>query len=170
LDQVRESFAEFTRRSPGSQFKEWEILFANQKAYQFTRTDNPGFYAVYIPCYLGARNSFLFAGARVIHIPVDDEGFDLAGAIKRYRSARLVYATPSHQFPLGVTMSLSRRLALLEWAQRSDAFIVEDDYNSEYRYAGRPLASLQGLDKDGRVIYMFDVGNPDVVFIARDFA
>jgi GntR family transcriptional regulator/MocR family aminotransferase len=106
------------------------------------------------PGYSGARNAFLFAGARVAHIPVDREGFDLAAAIKRYKRARLVYVTPSHQFPLGITMSLSRRLALLEWAKRSDAFIIEDDYNSEYRYAGRPLASLQGLDRDGRVIYI----------------
>jgi GntR family transcriptional regulator/MocR family aminotransferase len=106
------------------------------------------------PCYPGARNAFLSAGAKVIHIPVNDEGFDLASAIKRYKRARLVYVTPSHQFPLGVTMSLARRLALLEWAKRSDAFIIEDDYNSEYRYAGRPLASLQGLDTDGRVIYI----------------
>jgi GntR family transcriptional regulator/MocR family aminotransferase len=104
------------------------------------------------PCYPGARNSFLFAGAKVIHIPVDREGFDLAGAIEHYKSARLVYVTPSHQFPLGITMSLARRLALLEWARRSNSFIIEDDYNSEYRYAGRPLASLQGLDKAGRVI------------------
>src|SRR5207245_851758 len=91
---------------------------------------------------------------KVIHIPVDREGFDLDRAIKHYKHARLVYVTPSHQFPLGITMSLSRRLALLEWAQRSNALIIEDDYNSEYRYAGRPLASLQGLDKAGRVIYI----------------
>ncbi len=106
------------------------------------------------PGYPGARNSFLFAGAKVNYIEVDHEGFDLAGAIKRYKSARLVYVTPSHQFPLGITMSLSRRLALLEWAERSNALIIEDDYNSEYRYAGRPLASLQGLDTAGRVIYI----------------
>lgn len=106
------------------------------------------------PCYPGARNAFLSSGAKVIHIPVNDEGFDLPSAIKRYKRARLVYVTPSHQFPLGVTMSLSRRLALLEWAKHSNAFIIEDDYNSEYRYAGRPLASLQGLDRDGRVIYI----------------
>jgi GntR family transcriptional regulator/MocR family aminotransferase len=106
------------------------------------------------PCYPGARNAFLSAGARVIHIPVDQEGFDVARAVKRHKKARLVYVTPSHQFPLGVTMSLSRRLELLDWAKRSDAFIIEDDYNSEYRYAGRPLASLQGLDTDGRVIYI----------------
>lgn len=106
------------------------------------------------PCYPGARNALLSAGAKVVPVPVDEEGFDLASALKRSLRARLVYVTPSHQFPLGITMSLSRRLALLEWAKRADAFVVEDDYNSEYRYAGRPLASLQGLDQCGRVIYI----------------
>jgi GntR family transcriptional regulator/MocR family aminotransferase len=93
-------------------------------------------------------------GARIVPVPIDDEGFDLQTARKRSRKARLIYVTPSHQFPLGVTMSLPRRLSLLEWARERDAFIIEDDYNSEYRYAGRPLASLQGLDRDGRVIYV----------------
>jgi len=74
--------------------------------------------------------------------------------LKRRRGARLVYVTPSHQYPLGVTMSLSRRLALLDWARQSGALIVEDDYNSEFRYSGRPLSSLQGLDKNGGVIYV----------------
>jgi GntR family transcriptional regulator/MocR family aminotransferase len=106
------------------------------------------------PCYPGARNALLSAGARVVSVPVDEEGFDLAHAMQLSRKPRLVYVTPSHQFPLGVTMSLSRRLALLEWAKTSGSFIVEDDYNSEFRYAGRPLASLQGLDQDGRVIYL----------------
>lgn len=106
------------------------------------------------PCYLGARGALHCAGAKVVPVPVDDEGFDLSAALKRDRKARLVYVTPSHQFPLGVTMSLSRRLALLEWASRAKAWIVEDDYNSEFRYAGRPLASLQGLDGEGRVIYV----------------
>ena len=106
------------------------------------------------PCYPGTRNVLLSAGAKVVPVPVDEEGFDLASALQRSRKARLVYVTPSHQFPLGVTMSLSRRLALLEWAIRSGAFVIEDDYNSDFRYAGRPLASLQGLDQDGRVIYL----------------
>ncbi len=106
------------------------------------------------PGYPGARNALLAAGANVISVPIDEEGFALAKAVRTRPQARLVYVTPSHQFPLGVTMSLSRRLALLEWAKRSNAFIVEDDYDSEYRYAGRPLAALQGLDQDGRVIYV----------------
>lgn len=106
------------------------------------------------PCYLGARNGLLMAGAKVVPVPLDAEGFDLAAALKRRKNARLIYVTPSHQFPLGVTMSLSRRLAVLEWAKESDAWIIEDDYNSEFRYAGRPLPSLQGLDSNGSVIYI----------------
>jgi GntR family transcriptional regulator / MocR family aminotransferase len=106
------------------------------------------------PGYLGARDIFAATGARLVPVPIDEEGFDLQTARKRSRKARLAYVTPSHQYPLGVTMSLTRRLNLLEWARERDAFIIEDDYNSEYRYGGRPLASLQGLDRDGRVIYL----------------
>ncbi|HVF87570.1 MAG TPA: PLP-dependent aminotransferase family protein [Pyrinomonadaceae bacterium] len=106
------------------------------------------------PCYHGTRDIFAATGARLVHVPIDAEGFDLQTARKRSRRARLVYVTPSHQYPLGVTMSLARRLNLLEWARDRDAFVIEDDYNSEYRYSGRPLASLQGLDRDGRVIYL----------------
>jgi GntR family transcriptional regulator/MocR family aminotransferase len=85
---------------------------------------------------------------------VDDQGFDLAAGLKLCRTARLAYVTPSHQYPLGVTMSLSRRLALLDWAKQTGAWVIEDDYNSEFRYSGRPLSSLQGLDQNGRVIYV----------------
>jgi GntR family transcriptional regulator / MocR family aminotransferase len=106
------------------------------------------------PGYLGARDIFMAKGARVVPVPIDEEGFDLQTARKRSPKARLIYVTPSHQFPLGVTMSLARRLSLLEWARERDAFVIEDDYNSEYRYSGRPLPSLQGLDRDGRVIYV----------------
>jgi GntR family transcriptional regulator / MocR family aminotransferase len=106
------------------------------------------------PGYYGARDIFAATGARLVPVPVDAEGFDLQTARKRSGKARLAYVTPSHQYPLGVTMSLARRLNLLEWARDRDAYVVEDDYNSEYRYRGRPLASLQGLDRDGRVIYL----------------
>ena len=106
------------------------------------------------PGYLGARDVFAARAARMVSVPIDNEGFDLQTAKNRSAHPRLIYVTPSHQFPLGVTMSLSRRLSLLEWAGERDAFVIEDDYNSEYRYAGRPLASLQGLDCDGRVIYV----------------
>jgi GntR family transcriptional regulator/MocR family aminotransferase len=103
------------------------------------------------PCYQEARSAFAAIGAKIIPIPVDAEGLNLAAAKQK---AKLIYVTPSHQYPLGVTMSLPRRLALLEWARTCNAWIIEDDYNSEFRYAGRPLASLQGLDQAGRVIYV----------------
>jgi GntR family transcriptional regulator/MocR family aminotransferase len=106
------------------------------------------------PGYIAGRGSLRGAGAEVAPVPVDEQGLDIAAGIAAAPHARMVYVTPSHQYPLGVTMSLARRLALLEWAGRADAWVLEDDYDSEYRYAGRPLAALQGLDADGRVIYL----------------
>jgi GntR family transcriptional regulator/MocR family aminotransferase len=105
------------------------------------------------PGYPGARGALIAAGIRLAPVPVDAEGLVVRRGAQRAPRARLVYVTPSHQYPLGVTMSLNRRLALLEWASRSGAWILEDDYDSEYRYSGRPLAALQGLDTVGRVIY-----------------
>jgi GntR family transcriptional regulator/MocR family aminotransferase len=106
------------------------------------------------PGYAGARGAFLGAGAQVIPVPVDHEGLVVDRGVQRAPDARLVYLTPSHQFPLGVTMSLARRLALLDWAKRANAYIIEDDYDSEFRFATRPLATLQGLDDANRVIYV----------------
>lgn len=103
------------------------------------------------PGYEGAALVFESVGAKIVSMPVDAEGMELRE--RRLRGARLVYATPAHQYPLGVTMSLSRRLALLEWAARSGAAIFEDDYDSEYRYSGRPVPALQGLDRNGVVIF-----------------
>jgi GntR family transcriptional regulator/MocR family aminotransferase len=105
------------------------------------------------PGYPGARGALAAAGVRVAAVPVDQEGLDVRAGAARAPDARLVHVTPSHQYPLGVTMSLNRRLALLEWAAGRGAWVLEDDYDSEYRYAGRPLAALQGLDPAGRVIY-----------------
>jgi len=106
------------------------------------------------PGYRGARGVFQGAGARVVPIPVDREGIDPAVAIDLEPEARVAYVTPSHQYPVGVTMSLPRRLALLEWARDTRGWIIEDDYDSEYRYATRPLSALQGLDEDDRVVYV----------------
>jgi GntR family transcriptional regulator/MocR family aminotransferase len=106
------------------------------------------------PGYLGARGALLGAGAQLVPVPVDDEGLDVAAGTARNSEARLIYVSPSHQYPYGMTMSLPRRLALLEWASHAGAWVLEDDYDSEYRYAGRPLAALQGLDREGRVIYL----------------
>src|SRR5262249_24442085 len=106
------------------------------------------------PCYRTARRVLLGAGVQVVAVPVDGEGLKVPAGQARCPDARLAYVTPSHQSPLGVTMSLSRRLGLLKWVRRRGAWILEDDYDSEYRYAGRPLASLQGLDQAGRVLYL----------------
>jgi GntR family transcriptional regulator/MocR family aminotransferase len=100
------------------------------------------------PGYPGAARIFEVAGARIRNIGLDREG------MKRPRgSARLAYLTPGHQFPIGMTMSLGRRLALLDWAQASGALIFEDDYDGEYRFAGRPMPALQGLDRRGLVLF-----------------
>ena len=106
------------------------------------------------PCYPGFRRTLLGAGARLVPVPVEGEGLDVAAGVARGDTARMAYVTPSYQYPLGVTMSLARRMALLEWAGRAGAWVLEDDYGSEYRYHGRPFASLQGLDRAGRVIYI----------------
>lgn len=105
------------------------------------------------PGYDGARGAFTSTGAIVRPVRVDDQGMDIHDGMQHFPNAKLVYTAPSHQFPLSGTLSLSRRLALLEWAESRQAWIFEDDYNSEFRYAARSLQALQGLDKYHRVIY-----------------
>lgn len=106
------------------------------------------------PGYPDGRMALLGAGVQPIAVPVDDEGISIKLGCQRCPDARMAYITPSYQYPLGIRMSLGRRLRLLEWAKQANAWILEDDYDSEYRYAGRPLAALQGLDHAGRVIYI----------------
>jgi GntR family transcriptional regulator/MocR family aminotransferase len=106
------------------------------------------------PGYAGARCALIAAGARVLPAPVDADGVRVDLVARARRRARMIYVTPSHQFPLGVPMSLSRRLALLRWAADARAWIFEDDYDSEFRYGTRPIPCLHGLDGDGRVIYV----------------
>jgi GntR family transcriptional regulator/MocR family aminotransferase len=106
------------------------------------------------PGYPSARQAFITAGAHLVPVPVDHEGMNMTELVRRGHKARAVYITPSHQYPLGMTMSASRRMLLLNWAARTGGWIIEDDYDSEYRFGSRPIASLQGLDTDGRVIYI----------------
>ncbi len=106
------------------------------------------------PGYLGARAALLAANAKIQAIPVDENGLDVSAGQQIAPKARLAYVTPSHQYPTGVTMSHTRRLELLNWANKTNAWILEDDYDSEYRYDHRPLESLQSLDSHGRVIYI----------------
>lgn len=107
--------------------------------------------AVEKPGYLPPKELFRALGARVVGVPVDSEGLVVEALPTE---ARVVYVTPSHQFPLGMVMSLSRRRALLAWAERCNAVVVEDDYDSEFRFGGRPLEPLQTLDTTGRVVYV----------------
>jgi GntR family transcriptional regulator/MocR family aminotransferase len=109
--------------------------------------------AIENPGYRAAGHAFAVAGAELCGVPVDNDGLDCA-ALARVEDCRLAYVTPSHQYPTGVTLSLARRLELLEWAERRDGWIVEDDYDGEYRYSGTPLAPLAALDRQGRVIYV----------------
>jgi GntR family transcriptional regulator / MocR family aminotransferase len=107
--------------------------------------------AVEDPGYPPPRRLFTSLGARVHHVPVDADGL-MVDALPRH--TRLVYVTPSHQYPLGMSMTLSRRVALLAWAERHHAAIIEDDYDSEFRFGGRPIEPLQTLDSAGRVVYV----------------
>jgi GntR family transcriptional regulator/MocR family aminotransferase len=106
------------------------------------------------PCYPLTSGALAAAGVKLRPIPVDAQGLDVAAGIRAAPRARAAFVTPSHQFPLGVVLSMSRRLELLAWARERGAWIVEDDYASEFRYAGRPLAALQGLDEAERTIYV----------------
>lgn len=103
------------------------------------------------PGYFGALLAFRNAGARIVPVPVDNEGLSAAAGMRLCPRARVVYVTPAHQFPLGMTMSLDRRLELLNWANGAGAVVIEDDYDSEYRFESRPVPALQGLDTRGNV-------------------
>ncbi|ONG50700.1 GntR family transcriptional regulator [Pseudoroseomonas deserti] len=106
------------------------------------------------PGYPTARRILSAAGARLMPVPVDAAGIDVAAGMARAPAAGLAYVTPSHQFPTGAAMAMPRRLALLDWAQSAGAYVLEDDYDSEFRYAGPPLPALAGIDGGGRVIYL----------------
>jgi GntR family transcriptional regulator/MocR family aminotransferase len=156
---LREAIAGYVNAARGVQCSADQVIVTatSQRAIELVAQLllDPGDFAwVEDPCYFGARGALLSAGVRLVPIPVDADGLDVAKGKARCPAARLAYVTPSYQSPLGVTMSLARRLALLEWARSSGAWVLEDDYDSEYRYAGPPLPSLQGLDRHGRVLYV----------------
>jgi GntR family transcriptional regulator/MocR family aminotransferase len=109
------------------------------------------------PGYRAAGHAFAVAGARLHGVPVDEEGID-CNTLAQLSDCRLAYVTPSHQYPTGVVMSLARRLDLLAWAERNQGWIIEDDYDGEYRYSGAPLAPLAALDRHGRVLYVGTFG------------
>jgi GntR family transcriptional regulator/MocR family aminotransferase len=157
--ELREVLADRLRRQRGIDITARQIVVVNgsQQALDLvTRVlVNPGDRVlIEEPHYLGARWVFAAGGAELVPAIVDDDGMRVPAAAAPRRAPRLAYVTPSHQFPTGVVLPLARRLELLAWAARSGAFIVEDDYDSEYRYSGRPLQALAGLDTAGRVLYV----------------
>jgi GntR family transcriptional regulator/MocR family aminotransferase len=154
---LRRVLADYLRRARGLACTPEQVLVVNgsQQAIDLAARVllDPGCRVVIEdPHYQGARRVFHAAGARVVAVPVDAEGLD----VRRLPRAdvRLAYVTPSHQFPTGVVMSLPRRLALLDWARRARAIVLEDDYDSEFRYEGRPIEALAALDGGVRVLYV----------------
>jgi len=106
------------------------------------------------PGYFGAISAFRQAGAQIIPVPVDKYGLSIFEGERLYKDAKAAYLTPAHQCPLGMAMPAERRMALLNWARRARSILIEDDYDSEYRFEGRPIPALQGLDRNGSVIFL----------------
>lgn len=156
---LRQAIADYVHRARGVLCTPEQILVVNgsQQALDLvTRVlvDVDTRVVIEEPHYQGARQVFRAAGATLIPVPVDAEGLMTTRLPAPGTAVRLAYVTPSHQFPTGAIMSLSRRLALLAWAEQTGAYVMEDDYDSEYRYEGRPVEAVQGLDRSGRVIYV----------------
>jgi GntR family transcriptional regulator / MocR family aminotransferase len=156
---LRDAIADHVRRTRGARCSPEQVIVVAgaQRALDFICTVllDPG-QRVWMeePGYPGMRAALITCGARIRTVPVDDDGVIVERLPRLAPNARLGYVTPSHQFPTGVPMSLARRFALLRWAAQARAWIVEDDYDSEFRYGARPIPCLQGLDADGRVIYV----------------
>ena len=159
LPSLRESLAEYLRSSRGVRCDAEQIMIVSgsQQAVDVTARvllDENSPVWIEEPGYFGAQKALKMARARMVPVPVDEEGLDVEAGIDRCREARAAFVTPSHQCPLGMTMSAPRRLMLLDWARTEGAWIIEDDYDSEYRFGNLPIAALQGLDRDSRVIYI----------------
>jgi len=158
---LRHALADYLRRSRAVRCSPEQVLIVNgsQQGLDLVARlllDPGDVVIVEDPGYAGARRAFAAHGATLLPAPVDAAGLVSEGLerLAAGTSPRLVYATPSHQFPTGALMSLPRRLALLRWARAHGALVLEDDYDSEFRYAGRPVEALQGLDEAGTVIYL----------------
>ena len=156
---LRESIAHYLRtaRAVQCEAKQIIIVSGSQLALQICAKVlfdvNDGI-CIEEPGYPGARDAFKSASLKQFPVPLDDEGIQISKIASLGKRIRAVYVTPSHQYPLGICMSASRRLELLDWAQENQSWIIEDDYDSEYRYASRPIGSLQGMDTASRVIYI----------------
>lgn len=156
---LREAIADYLRATRAVRCEAEQILVVpgSQTALRICATvlASPGdVICIEEPGYPGAREALAVSGAVVTPVGVDEEGVDAQALAAVEGRVRAAYVTPSHQYPLGMAMSAARRLELLSWAERTGAWILEDDYDSEYRYASRPLGSLQGMEAETRVIYI----------------
>ena len=153
LPELRETVAEYLRTSRAVRCDAEQILIVSGSTQALDLAarvllDEGSPVWIEEPGYFGTHQAMRLGGARLVPVPVDDEGLDVEAGIARCPRPRAVFVTPSHQLPLGMTMSASRRIRLLEWAHHCGAWIIEDDYDGEYRYGNLPIASLQGLDRD----------------------
>jgi GntR family transcriptional regulator / MocR family aminotransferase len=159
LKELREEIAEYLRTARGVRCEAQQIMIVSgsQQGLEITTRVllDPGD-RVWMeePGYRFAQGVFACSGCVVVPVRVDGEGLNVTAGSKKCGGARAVLVTPSHQYPLGVTMSAARRLQLLDWAESNGSWIIEDDYDSEYRYEGLPVTSLQGLDRNSRVVYI----------------
>lgn len=155
---LRRAIADYVTRARGVAATHDQIVIVNgaQQALDLVARlllDSGDRVVVEEPCYQAARQVFLAADARLVPTPVDASGLVVA-RLPRGRPVRIAYVTPSHQFPMGAVLPLARRLELLRWAEECGAYVVEDDYDSEFRYEGRPVEAVQALDRSGRVLYI----------------
>ncbi len=161
-ERLRELIAAYLRSSRGMQCSAEQIVITSgaqqgiSLCAQLLIEPGDGV-AIENPGYRAAGHAFAVAGANLHGVAVDSDGISCAG-LDALSDCRLAYVTPSHQYPTGVVMSLARRLELLAWAERNQGWIVEDDYDGEYRYSGAPLAPLAALDRQGRVLYVGTFG------------
>lgn len=156
---LREAIADYLKRVRAVRCNPAQVLITNGSQQALSLITqllvNPDdSVAIEEPGYRGARHIFQASGAKLLPIQLDQEGLIVDQLLDHGTIPRLVYVTPSHQFPTGALLSLPRRLALLQWAWKTGSLIVEDDYDSEYRYGGRPMPSLQGLDTHSSVLYV----------------
>ena len=175
LPELREALARYLAQLRGMRCSAQQVVILNSTQQALYALGllllNPGDTAwVEDPGYPGVRAALELAGARLTHVPVDHAGLDVQAAIRRAPRARLAYVTPPHQYPTGAALSMERRIALLDWARKSGAWVLEDDYDGEFRYAGQPLTTLYSLDQDARVLYLGTLSKSMFVSLRLAFA
>lgn len=159
MEPLRRAIADHVNLERGGRatFERVLVLTSSQQALTLCATvllDDGDRIFIEDPVYHGARKAFDAAGLACVPVPLDAQGMQVARLVDMAQPGKAVYLTPSHQFPTGTTLALDRRLAVIEWARQHHAWIIEDDYDSEFHYAGRPTACVQGLDAHDRTIYI----------------